>query len=263
MSKISETETLTIQKVVNVNKLGSISFVGGEPFLYISSMNQILAGLENLKGIKVAVTTNGSFSKSVEEAIATLSLIAKIDEVRLSYDKFHKEFLPISNVRNLYAACRKLKVDFSVVLTIQSPADICLIKELREIGDFVVGIQKVLSIGRAKRNKVEYKYVDFDHKVLGEMCPNKGKVSYVCGKGFIICDVMIAFDCFKEAPERYSYCAFDKLTRSDLYNQVSTMTFAERLRQSNLCSDDLSPEFSSHCMLCEHILKHGYTGGIK
>ena len=254
---LSDKEIRLLHRTVNDFGFRSVSFAGGEPTLYIDEINRVLSGFAELKKINVSITTNGHFATTVAKAAGLLAAIKKLDKVRLSYDRFHKQFLPYAHVRNLYEACRGSGVDFGAILTIQSPLDLVLSKELRMAGDFPIGVQKVLPIGKAKSNSVGYAHMEFDAAVLREMCPNRRKISYLCGRGFSVCDVSISFKEFKKHPERYLRPSAGELLESDFYQRMSTMRFAELLKRCGDPEVQFTPAHSSHCVLCEHIFNSG------
>ncbi len=255
--QLSDKEIRLLHRTVNNYDFRSVSFAGGEPTLYIDEINRVLSGFDELEKIDISITTNGHFAETVAKAAGLIAAIKKLDKIRLSYDRFHKQFLPYTHVRNLYEACRGSGVDFGAILTIQSPLDLVLSKELRQAGDFPIGVQKVLPIGRAKSNNVGYSYTEFNPAVLREMCPNKRKISYLCGRGFSVCDVSISFREFKKHPEKYLRPSAEKLFESDFYQRMATMKFAELLKRCGDPAIKFSPAHSSHCVLCEHIFNSG------
>lgn len=255
--RLSDSEIKLLQRTVNDHGFKSVAFAGGEPTLYISDINRILSGFEELKKVNVSITTNGHFAETAAKAAELLASLGKLDKVRLSYDRFHKQFLPHTHLRNLYEACRTFGVDFAVILTIQSPLDLILVKELRRAGDFPIGVQKVLPIGRAKSSGVGYAHTVFNADVLNELCPNRKKISYLCGRGFSVCDVSLSFREFKKHPEKYQCPSVKKLFKSEFYKRMSTMRFSELLKRCGKPEVKLSSVHSSHCALCEHIFNSG------
>ncbi|OGR38677.1 MAG: hypothetical protein A2X29_04635 [Elusimicrobia bacterium GWA2_64_40] len=228
-------------------KVRSIFFTGGEPSLYIRKINRILGGVDQARRLNVTVTTNGWFATTPKRTVDKLMSFSKLDSVQLSYDKFHKKFLPEGNVLNLFEACKKLKKRFSVVMSVQSPLDLQLVGPLKKIGKFTIGIQHVLPLGAAKTNGLGYKRQSFDKQVLFERCPVRGKIAYMPGYGFSACCI---------APEiagrgkPYFYPTPEKLLESRFYNLVSRHTFKEIGKKLNISEADISGENSSPCMVC-------------
>ncbi len=234
---------------INRHNPRSLLFVGGETTLYIETINEILSGMRALACTKIKITTNGYFSATINSAVETLKAIKKLNAVQLSYDRFHSAHMPIHKVKKLYLACKRLKVDFSVIMTIRSPLEMTGLKELWKIGKFRIGIQKVLPVGEAKRNGIEYSYPSFDKRVLSHFCPNRNKIKYLCGQGFSMCCGNLAYNLRLPIVHR----TVPQHMNSRFYRLITTMNFGVLLKKAGLPATDLLPRHSSECNLCEYI----------
>ena len=246
-SSLSEDEVCLIARTIQRQGIKSVFFTGGEPSLYISEINRILELAGGGKGVTVAVTTNGSFATDPAKAVETLGAFVKLNSVQLSYDKFHQKFLPDANVANLYAACKKLKKRFSVVLTLESPLDMQLIGFLRRIGDFTIAVQTVLPVGAARINKIEYKYPFFDRKVLSRRCVVKGKFAYMPGSGFTSCCMA------PELPKsrfKYFHPTVEEHIKSEFFKLITKGTLKGMLLELGVSDINFAPKHSFPCMLC-------------
>ncbi|OGR80910.1 MAG: hypothetical protein A2X32_00645 [Elusimicrobia bacterium GWC2_64_44] len=243
--QLSPDELALLGESINRYRFGTLVFVGGEPTLYIPAINAILAAAAYKP--RVIITTNGSFAVTAKLAEQTLRQIPGLNEVQLSYDKFHNEFLGKENAGNLKAACDILRVRFGAVLTIQSPMDIAQIGQLRQFGKFPIGVQKVVPFGAAKQNNIAYAYPSFDKEVLSQCCPNKDGMVYMCGRGFSVCDIP------RRGYERFFYQTVDELQTSGFYRDISSLTFGELAEKAGLNGEALSPAHSSPCVLCEEL----------
>lgn len=228
----------------------SILFVGGETTLYMGVVNELISSHPDKKNLKVTVTTNGHFAKSVALAKRVLSAFAVLDSVQVSYDMFHKAFLPIKNLRNLYAACKDLGIRFSTILTISSPMDLTLVPELRKIGKFKIGVQKVGRLGDAKTNNINFSFPSFDKDVLSKKCPGRNGLGYLCGKGFSLCCAELVVN---NPSRHFIHETIHLHRRSDFYRVIRSRTFGELVRRSGLTIKELLPEHSLECALCDHI----------
>ena len=188
---------MEISKIIaaaDLYKIRHIHFVGGETTFYIAEIRKILDGIADRNKLRVRITTNGHFATTQKLAIETLSSIPKLKYVQLSYDKFHAKFLSVANVRNLYAACKKLELNFGVLAALQSATDITVAKQLSKIGDFTITMLPVLPAGAAKKNNVSFSYPSFNGKVLLKRCPSRNVIVYLCGQGFTNCCSSLAFN---------------------------------------------------------------------
>ncbi len=242
---------------INRYKPRSLLFVGGETTLYIDTINEILSGIRSLPHTRVKITTNGSFAGTIGAARKTLASFKKLNAVQLSYDRFHAVHLAAYKISNLYKACKEAGIDFSVIMTIQSPLEMTDLKELWKIGKFRIGIQKVLPVGEARRNSIEYSYPSFDDKVLRRHCPNRNKVKYLCGQGFSICCGNLAYN--SKFPIIHATAA--QHINSRFHRLISANNFGALLKKAGIPRESLLPRHSSECNLCEHIFGNsGFLG---
>jgi len=228
----------------------SVLFVGGETTLYVGVVNELISSHPDKKNLKVTVTTNGHFAKSIVLAKKVLSEFAVLDSVQVSYDVFHKVFLPIKNIGNLYAACKDLGIKFSVILTISSPMDLTLVPELRKMGKFKIGVQKVGRIGDAKINNIGFSFPSFDKNVLLKKCPGRKGLGYLCGKGFSLCCAELVMN---NPSGHFIHETLHRHRRSDFYRVMRSCTFGELVRRAGIPMKELLPEHSLECVLCDHI----------
>lgn len=249
-TKITEQELNGVAGAIDRYRVRNIHFTGGEPTLYLKEIHSLLGRIRDNRLATVRITTNGHFAATETAARRLLSSIPRLKYVQLSYDKFHKKFLPFNNLRNIFAACRELGIDFCCNLTIQSPMDLVLLTELRRAGEFPVLIQKVSAIGEAKRNGLAYAPPAFDKKMLSRRCPNKNNLVYIYGRGFSVCCSSLLFNgryewlCNK-SPEAY--------LKSDFYKFISGNTFKGIADKLSVPISELLPEHSSPCGLCEKL----------
>lgn len=230
----------------------SLHFLGGEPTLYIAQTNSMLERLSPLARYTIRITTNGHFAVSKTAAASVLSSYLRLNAVELSYDRFHEEFLPFRNVRNLQAACAALGVKFGVVSAVQSPLDLIWLDKLRSLGDFPVAIQKVLPIGNAEKNGVAYLHPVFDRSVLRKLCPNRRVLTYMPRKGFSICCSSLVYGKHGDVaahPDLQEYLG------GKFYKLMTKKNFKEIISLSGLRDIGFSPQDSAPCVLCEKIFR--------
>lgn len=231
----------------------SILFTGGEPTFWIKEINEIISSHPSPANLKITLTTNGHFAGTVSSAKKVLSSFSKLDYVQLSYDAFHKVFLPLSKAKNLYSACTESKIGFSAILTMSSPLDLVLVKQLRSLGRLKIGVQKVANIGEAKRNGIRFIFPCFDKKVLSKYCPNKNSLGYICGRGFSVCCAELAFN--TSMPGVFHATLGEHLV-SPLYRLMRKHNFLELMEILRVPKKSLLPDHSSECVLCDHIFKN-------
>lgn len=221
--------------------------------MYRDTINEILSAVRDLSRSRIKMTTNGHFARSVASAVRVLCSFRKLDTVQLSYDRFHAEFLPFVNVKNLYLACKELGLKFCVINTITSPMELLGLKKFRSMGRFKVLVNKAMRVGEAARNGIEYAYPSFDRGVLKRRCPAQGNLAYVCGRGFSVCCANLCL----ETDFQVAHASITRHKRSRFYRLISGLTLGQLLKRAGLAARGLPPEFSAECNLCVHIFKNG------
>lgn len=252
-------EIKALRTEIRNNAPTELLFTGGEPTLYIGTINKLIAAHPCPQATKISVTSNGHFADTVSSARKVLRSFSSINRLRLSYDKFHGEFLPMRKVGFLYEACRGLGLEFGVLAAIQSPLDIVSLKELRSVGEFDITLQKILPQGKAKKNGTDYKYPEFDKSVLGKKCPNLGKIIYAPGKGFSVCCCSLALPRLKA---KVAHSTIAEHFESEFYKAVSSFTFGEMAGAFGPLNAAFAPALSSECSMCEYIFQKYPAGEI-
>ncbi|HAH31595.1 MAG TPA: hypothetical protein DCL44_04710 [Elusimicrobia bacterium] len=248
--KISSREVSLQIETINKYHPRSLIFTGGEPTLYIKEITKILSAIDDPNKIRTRIVTNGHFAISPASAEKTLRSFSVLHSVQMSYDKFHAKFAPVTHIYNLFEACAKLNLSFSIVCAIESPLDLVFLNSIKLPG-VPITIQKVLSIGNAKKNAIEYRYKRVDGNVFKKTCPNLGKLVYNCGFGFTTC---CAFLASASDNRNYVHPTVEIHRRSRFYKLISRFSFGRLLQMSGLPKKNLSPADSDPCVLCSHVI---------
>ena len=248
--RLSAEEIALLKRTIAEVRPSGLMFAGGEPTYYTREINELVAAHPDPASPKVRLTTNGQFAQDKARAVSALRAFRKLDMVQLSYDRFHEEFFPLEKAAHVVAACAELSVDFGVLLALSTPLDLALAGRLRALGDFPITVQKVVPVGDARTNGVAFRHAEFDPKVLAEHCPNRGQMTYICGRGFTICCSSLAFN----GPRRgVVHPTLAEHLDSPLYRSMSSLDFSGLLARAGIKSDTLAPEMSEPCTLCENI----------
>lgn len=248
--RITKSEIGHLVSAINRYKPRELIFTGGEPVLFTGEINSILSAIDRPDRIHTSIITNGYFASTPAAAVKTLKSFKALNSVQMSYDKFHAEFVPEACINNLLAACRKLNLSFGLVCAIETPLDLIFLNKLK-LARVPVTTQKILPIGHAKKNALNYSYPAFDEKVLRKKCPNIGRLVYNCGCGFTTCCGFLAS---KPGNSMYVHRTIAAHLCSRFHELISRHTFGELLLLAGLSKDSLSPAHSAPCALCEHII---------
>lgn len=250
--ELSNQEVSMLRGLLVSFKPEALLFIGGEPTLYIEKINTVLLGGIVAPETVVVITTNGHFASSLSSAISTLKSFSRLDSVQLSYDNFHKKYISLRHVSNLREACETLGLNFAVLISIRSPLDLVLLRELKSVGiaDRQIRVQGIHLIGAAAANEIGYEYPSFNESTLARKCESLGNMVYLCGEGFTSCCSYLAFE---EQNRNYVHQTIEAHLTSKFYHLVSKYTFGELLEMVGLSREVLLPEHSHLCALCARI----------
>jgi hypothetical protein len=118
-----------VQRVVDeaaaLNTVKSIDFVGGDPFLY----KEILLGgckRANQNGLRSGVTTSAYWASSLDRAFDVLRplSLAGLNEICLSYDDAHAEFVNEIAILNAHKAATALGIEVIVLVVVEPESKI-------------------------------------------------------------------------------------------------------------------------------------------
>lgn len=247
--ELSGPEIDKLRGIVATQQFESVLFIGGEPTLYIKTINRILEGFQPRPDGIVAITTNGHFAKTEAGAVNTLKKIHGLNFVQVSYDNYHKRFIKLSNIANLYSASKKLGMRFAVLVAVLSPLDLVLLQELKAAGiaEKYVRVQGIHAIGSAAANQLEYSYPSFNPDVLKKKCPKNGTIVYICGEGFTICCSHLAFE---RENTNFVHSTMEQHEASGFFRLISRFSFEELMFKAGVGREELKPRHSYPCALC-------------
>lgn len=246
--KLGPKELIEIDRAIREYLPEKLLFTGGEPTFYIELINQIIDFYPKDVDFGVQFTTNGHYAKSEEEIEKYIGAVKKLDEVQISYDKFHGSRLNLDDLKRIKDWCSKNGIKVNISMCISSPLELIEAKKTASESGIKLSYQPVEGSGRAKEMKREYKYYHFEEEVKEKSCPNAGSISYICGKGFSICCSSLMFnmdnkDFYKNDMSSY--------LNSDFHKKMTTQTFKEMMNSE--LPEEMDPRLSSPCNFCEYI----------
>ncbi|MHC9538771.1 MAG: radical SAM protein [Vulcanimicrobiota bacterium] len=101
--------TFYIDMIASSGKFTSVCFSGGEPFIREELLGYAVSYAAG-KGLRASVITSAFWAESREKAVEKLSHMKGLDELHLSSDVFHREFVPDSYIRNAIIAAKDIGV---------------------------------------------------------------------------------------------------------------------------------------------------------
>lgn len=246
---ISEEEIQKLSKEIETTSPNRLIFTGGEPTLHIEVINKLIAAHPEIEKTEVFITTNGWFSKNETSIANILDQFKKLSHLQLSYDIYHGTKISTSNILLLKDQANRRNIKFNVSVCISSPKELLAANSLQKSLGGLVIFQKVDASGRAKSNNLHFKYPLFEHEVLNRKCPNLGQISYIVNKGFSVCCSNLAFN--QGTVPNVFHDSIEKHLQSEFYLNLKNKTFGEVLKGKSISTENLQPEFSSPCRLCE------------
>jgi len=167
------------------------AFTGGEPFLLGRHLPRFIRAAKE-QGLRTRVVTSGYFGRTPKAAARRLGEVvdAGLDELSISWDDFHEEFVDFRTVRNVAAAARQfdLLVAVNVVQTAESRWTAARVrKELGVQVDDVVMESPVNLTGRAERELADEPLREdralgpCPYVLTGPTLSAKGKLLACCG----------------------------------------------------------------------------------
>lgn len=105
--------TNLILKKILAMKCDTIHIGGGEPFLNIESLYEVLKNAHEI-GINIEyIETNSSWFKSMKETINVLNKVKSfgVNRLLVSISPFHNEYIKFDKVKGLMEACRMTDID--------------------------------------------------------------------------------------------------------------------------------------------------------
>jgi len=125
-----------IDKASRLPSMEWISITGGEPMLYPSLVEDIVAYASE-HGLKTELVTNCSWATTHEKSIETLKRLreAGLDVLNISADDFHQATIPFEKVKNGYEAGKNLGIKIVMMTTLKKNSYFKIDEVSRLLGD--------------------------------------------------------------------------------------------------------------------------------
>ncbi len=150
--------TFYLDIIASSGKFNSVCFSGGEPFSRKELLGYAVSYAAG-KGLRASVMTSACWAESYEKALEVLSGLKGLEELHLSSDAFHREFIPDSYIRNAIQAAREIGL-WAVTVNVTSSRQqeredvISIVSDL--LPRAYVTIQDPLPKGRGRELPPEY-----------------------------------------------------------------------------------------------------------
>jgi len=244
---LTQEEMNKVIREVNENEnISQVHFSGGEASLHEESM--ILFQNSVSRPIKYSITTNGSFYKRAKSFFTKIHL----DEICLSYDKYHAPFISKEALKEVISEALLLNIRIVLRYTYEKLEELAEAKELLFDERIIFSPGTVLLGGRQK---------EFDGRAIGNHplkseCPSLDRKNtegereiYMPNRGYTPCCGQLAFD--EQASDNFLYS--NKIRDSKLLHELNKGPFEEQLKKAKLVYDHM--DFKNPCEICSFLYK--------
>jgi organic radical activating enzyme len=205
-----------LEQTSRILKIETIGITGGEPFYFFEYLVKVMKYIHENYNYNIGIISNGFWASDFDVCKQKLSYLKKIglNEIIISTDKYHQEFVPLNNISNILKVSEKLK--FKVTLRHVYTNDSLtkdwmrnfykagfseekfhIIKEMEDNNienKILIENQPCLPLGRAKlcvlENNIPIKKLDNNCKEVNSACFSvlkfihmfcDGNISFCCG----------------------------------------------------------------------------------
>ena len=244
---IDDTDIELVTTQINTNNgVKEVHFTGGEPSLFVELMQKIQNGVK--RKVHWGMTTNGWFGKNAANHLRDIHL----DEMAISYDKFHKEFIDHEIIDDLIKYTHDNSIRVKINSVYESISDISITNDINH-NDAEPVPTNMLYAGRA--NQISHNPQNILPKVnpLDSTCPSlNNEISkdliYMPGEGFTVCCGSLLFDNLQDESFLFTKNVGEKNQMQDLLTKGN---FKHQLELLAIEPHDLS--FNHVCEACKFI----------
>ena len=255
---LSEKEISGLVQLVNEDsEIECVHFSGGEPTLRLDLIEKFQKAI--LSDVKYALTTNAWFGKFPEKVFGRI----KVDELVVSFDKYHAPFVTRDVVKNAiaFAVRNNIKTTFNSVY--ESLADLADLEDFNSLG---CEIKPSLLIQSGRQADVRDDDGIVDKSIFDGTCPSldqeilaREKVIYIPDRGFTPCCGPIAFD--ESGSNEQTFSPIDEdFRKNKLRKELIARSFREQYESLGLEANDGA--FHDRCAACVNLYGKHQSGKI-
>lgn len=113
--RLSKEQIFATIDALDVNVYRMIAFTGGEPILLGKTLEEAIARSSN-KGLNTRLVTSAYFGKNYNRALKIIENLktAGLDEISISWDDYHEEFVEFSAIKNVFSISQELGISVAI-----------------------------------------------------------------------------------------------------------------------------------------------------
>ena len=246
-------ETLISDFINTEIRVDTLSFTGGEPTLHLDAISRIQSNIK--RPIRYAITTNGSFDRNFNSVFEAV----KLDEITISFDKFHKSFISPTRIEKLIKKILLKGKLVSLNITYESLMDLSTLG-LSLPPEVKINLCRAIAGGRYVRSKnVNGQGSDeLAGSPWNEKCPSlnhsnvEGCITdnliYFPGKGLSFCAGPLTFDSICVSSSLYQELSKGYLMKPEIYSDLKGQTMREI--GANFGISSFPTEIKTPCEAC-------------
>lgn len=163
----------------------TISLTGGEPFIDIDRLRQVIAMAAH-HNLWVSVVTNAFWAESLERATAILEGLPGLSLIAISTDRYHQQAIAFDRVKNAIQAAEFCGIPYDVSLCTENPDDpehIRILEQVRSVSEMdAIHTAITFPAGRALEKLDTAKYVKSDQPPISACSFANSPVIFPDGK---------------------------------------------------------------------------------
>lgn len=183
-----------LDEAAAIDRVGSVCMTGGEPFLVYDTLQGAIAYATSL-GLRAAVVTNGYWASSMERAVQVLEGLSPLSSLTISFDRFHRQFIPVETIKTAISAAQEVGIDTRVRVCYVAHEQSEVAEAKRLLGDILDNVrletQATHPYGRAASELSEEQFYSFTYD---DLCVNAsrhlimpdGQVYACCGPSVVL-----------------------------------------------------------------------------
>ena len=205
-----------IQQIKKFPFIKSISFSGGEIFLFLEELEELIRKAR-LNKLQVVCNTNGFWGENAEHAEKIMKHLKRlgISLLSLSYDRFHAEFIPFDAICNIIRLSKRLGINTNIkgVILRDDKGFFQLIDNVQNsVVEVPIFASCCMKYGRAKQEFTDEQFIN--EEILNTRCDSLGRELTIYPNGDV-------------TPCRSPASFFNKIILGNInYNSLEEILFA-------------------------------------
>lgn len=238
-----------------------VTFVGGEPFLFLDDLILYCAKSQEL-GMKSCIITNAYWANTKDEAFEILQKLQGLSSLLVSSDVFHLEYIDSSIIKNAIEACIELNISVALNATCATKSEK---KQMWNIYDkyknvLFINTHMLMPIGSAKSLPIDRWLLEAKIDELPTICGINNFLVEMDGEIHACCNAILSEEPFLYAgnmKKESLQTILPKIQDDFLYNfikEYGPRGIGKILKDSPYYAELKQKQYTCECDFCVGIL---------